>query len=293
MRRRKMYGLYLVLVPMRSRLPVLNLATGDLCCVTNVKHQQSLEPAGLKFCHAFGYLILLLKRELTINAWRLLDCEAVEIELARLHKELPALVLAAIDRQSPLRLSRILKILLREEISIKNLRAILERVVSYDYIVTDVIKPEVDRYIILDDRLTLYSPLDPKLLNGADLRAQHVREGLKENIRCKFIANKKRPVLYTLDPVFERGALDHLAGKSGLHSDQIGNIRNALRSKVRSAPSSVNPMAILTHSPLRLFVRRLIEDEFPNIPVLAYEELSPDMQQSPEIKPLSSLGSVG
>lgn len=111
-----------------SPFPVLNPATDGLCCVTNVKHEQSLEQAGLKFYQALGYLILHLKRELTRNAWRVLDCESVEIELARLHKELPALVLAALDRQSPLMLTRILRILLREEISIKNLRTILERI---------------------------------------------------------------------------------------------------------------------------------------------------------------------
>jgi flagellar biosynthesis component FlhA len=267
--------------------PVLNPVNNSVCCVIDQQHEQTVKEAGLWTWDALGYLVLLLQGEIMRNAWRMLDSEAVESALAQLHDNFPDLVETAIEKQSTSMLTRILKVLLQEEITIKNLRAILGRIVSYDHIVT-----EVDRYIVFDDRLALDKRLDPTLLDGAELRAQHVREGLKKYISHKFVRGGNTLVVYELDPGFESLALDYLAGKSGMASNEISKIRSDLRNELRGEPPSATPPAILTYSLLRLFVRRLVEDEFPTVPVLAYEELSPDLNVQ-RIGRLGQMAGVG
>jgi flagellar biosynthesis component FlhA len=257
--------------------PALNPADNSTCCAIDQIYSQNAKKAGLWIWGAIDYVVLVAKREVTRNAWRILDCEALEFELADLQERYPELVRAVMEKQPHSMLTRICRILLREEISIRNLRAIISRTLNFDYVST-----KVDQSITLDDRLTLDERADPDSLDGAELRAQHVRNGLKNFISYKYSRGKNTLAAYQIDdPDFVIWALNHLVQKNQSVSPQARKFRTFLRAKLQGEPPSVSPPAILTYASLRLFVWRLIEDEFPAIPVLAYEELTPDLRVQP------------
>jgi type III secretory pathway component EscV len=229
-----------------------------------------------------GYIILALSKELRQNAWRLLDREAVEYELAQLHQAFPELTLAVMESVSCEHVARVLVELLRDEISIRDLRAILERVLTYDYIVTDPSK-----YIAFDDRIAIHDRLHRDRQNAVENYVQYVRAGLKRPISHKYTRGRNTLVTYLLDPKIEERVIDELAFRSGdasskpLNAEDIKEILAAVRSEFGSLAASGVPPVILTTSAIRSFMRKLIAQEFPALAVLAYEELSPDMNIQP------------
>jgi type III secretion protein V len=259
-----------------SASPVVNPANNNECAAIDGQHEEKVKAAGLWTWDPLGYIVLVLASELRRNAGRLLDCESVEFELGQLYQAFPDLVLVTLEKLWPASLTRILRVLLNEGISIRDLRAILGRLLSYDYLVTDPSK-----YIVFDDRLALHERLNPAMLDDAELRAQHVRQGLKQYISHKLTRGTNTLVVYLLHPEIESRALDHLAGKRRLTSKEMEQIRRAVRSEVQPVLAGANPPSVLTFSSVRLFIRRLLEDEFPRFPVLAYEELSPDLNIQP------------
>ena len=250
------------------------------CSIIDARHQQAVETAGAKTWDPIGYLILCLARELRQNAWRLLDIEIVENELARLHQAYPELAVTTVETISPELLTRLLRELLSEQISIRDLRSILDRALTFDYVVTDPTK-----YVLLDDRLGLHERLSLGDRCSAENYAQHVRAGLKRYITDAYTYRRGQSnvLAYLLDPEIEERVLDHLAFEAGtaeksrLTPDEIEELLEAVRSEVSSYPQSATMLpVILTISAIRRFVREMVATEFPTLAVLAYDELSPD-----------------
>jgi type III secretory pathway component EscV len=72
--------------------------------------------------------------------------------------------------------------------------------------------------------------------------------------------------------------LDHVAAflevpnASPLDLEELDRIRATIRARVERGASSLG-VAILTSSSVRFFVRELIADELPEVPVFSYEEV--------------------
>ena len=259
-----------------------NPANDNECSVIDEKNKKTAEDSGLYVWDQIGYVILSLAKELRRNAWRLLHVEAVEYDLARLHLVFPELVLATLEKISLTHLTRILRELLREEVSIRDLRAILERILTYDYVVTDP-----TRYIVFDDRLAFSEQPQAGWRDEARYYAQHVRAGLKRYLTHKLTRGQNTLFVYLLDPNIERQILGHLTVERGnkdgsaLTTAQLEEILVAIRSEVRSMPAtSVSPV-VLTNSEIRAFVRQMVAPEFPNLFVVSFDELSPDSNIQP------------
>jgi type III secretion protein V len=209
----------------------------------------------------------------------MLHLEMVEYDLARLHGVFPDLVIATMSKITLPQLTRILRDLLSEELSIRDLRSILERVLSYDYVVT-----EPGKYIVFDDRLPL-SEQPPEWPEGS--LSQHVRNGLKRYITHKFTRGQSTLIVYLLDPEIEKQILAHVSYERGskrgraLTPEMLDNIRAAVRAEIRSTRVTSIPPVILTISEIRSCMRQLIASEFPNLFVVSYEELSTDSNIQP------------
>jgi FHIPEP family len=89
-----------------------------------------------------------IRAEVLRSASRLLSVEEVEYELYELQKAFPELVEAALMLISLGDLTRVLRGLLAERVSVHDLRALLERLVQYGMVPADP-----TRYVVLDQRI--------------------------------------------------------------------------------------------------------------------------------------------
>jgi type III secretion protein V len=156
----------------------------------------------------------------------------------------------------------VLKRLVRERISVKDMKSILETVAHYASVEND-----------------------PGML------AEYARASLSRYIVYKYaIQDKHRHALpellpvYLLDPHFEMMVQDSIQ-RSTVES-YLALDPEISTQFLESCKSIMNPDAnpnpiILTHREIRYFIWKLLETDFPNLTVLSYQELPPHLQIHP------------
>ncbi|MEO5995660.1 MAG: FHIPEP family type III secretion protein, partial [Chitinophagaceae bacterium] len=108
-----------------------NPATQQPGSIAPIHDTEQLEGAGLTTWNIFGYLILCIAAELRKNSWCLTDQQMVQKSLEQLEMVFPALV-SSVKAAYPLeQITRLLRALISEELSLRNLRLILERLLDY------------------------------------------------------------------------------------------------------------------------------------------------------------------
>jgi flagellar biosynthesis component FlhA len=233
-----------------------------------------LQPWGYVTWTIWSYLARCISWQVQREAWRLINRSVVEDELNRLAQDERLVVLAALREVRPERIVRVLRALLREGVSVLDLPAILERLALFDRVVVDTVNR-----IVLDDRLAVH----PKLAVGpspalADL-VQYVRQGLKRTIVARQQRGHETVASFTLGASLESRLLDHLAasqaiaGATGLDATELEQITTAIRRRLERLMRGRWSPSLVTISSIRALVRELIEDEFPDVAVLAYDEI--------------------
>ncbi|MBI2841467.1 MAG: type III secretion system export apparatus subunit SctV [Acidobacteria bacterium] len=155
------------------------------------------------------------------------------------------------------RLTDILRRLMREEISIKNMKAILEALADW-------------------------APYE----NDAVYLTEYVRMNLKRYIAFKFSSGQQTLPVYLLDPAIEQpiqAGIRQSASGSNLSLDpQISQkIMQAFRNSFSQLDlTSVRPI-VLAQMEVRYFTKRLISFEYPTVVVLSFQELPADMRIQP------------
>ena len=254
----------------------LNPANGNECSVVSSADFGKVSNDKLWIWTPFEFIVLSASAELRRNAWRLLHLEAVEHELAMLHAAFPDLVMATLTNTSLPLVTQIARALIREEVSIRDLRAILERILSYDYTVADA-----REFIIFDDRLTFSIEPPPKEDHHPQHYAQYVRLGLKQYLTHKLSRGQNTLHVFMLTQELEKQLIDHMAAEQGrpgtarLTTDDHEAILTAARSEFDNTTQAGAPI-ILTISEIRSLIRELLAPEFPAVSVVAYDELRPD-----------------
>ncbi len=238
------------------------------------KHKRFLEDRGFKPRGPIEFLMICISREVRRQAWCFMTKATVETELALLEERYPDLAMAAVSEITPGRLARVLRNLLREEISIRDLVCILERLLTFDCVTADTLK-----HIIYDYRLPIHPKLESHSGNDEANLTQYVRSGLKRANAFKNLRGSHTIDVYLLHPEIESSLLDHLAAlnettdAAALSAEQLDRIQAAIRKEAeRTALGSWTP-AILTSTNIRSFVRSLVADEFPEMSVVSYDEL--------------------
>ncbi|MEM9595537.1 MAG: type III secretion system export apparatus subunit SctV [Acidobacteriota bacterium] len=168
-----------------------------------------------------------------------------------------ALVESVVPKQlSVQRLTDVLRRLLREGLSIKNMQLILET-------------------------LAQWAPFesDPVYLT------EHVRKGLKHYIAFQHTGGQSTLAVHLLDPRIEeliyRG-IETTASGSTLSLDPATSraVLDAFRGALGHLPAGVKPV-VLTQSEVRYFVKRLLDFELPGVTVLSFQELPSELQIQP------------
>jgi type III secretion protein V len=155
------------------------------------------------------------------------------------------------------RLTDILRRLMQEEISIKNLKAILEALAEWAPYETDPV------YL-----------------------TEYVRMNLKRYIAHKFSGGEPVLSVYLLDPGLEQALQAGIRqGASGSKLSLDPEVSQAILESFRQAFSRLDmdttrPI-VLAQMEVRYFTYRLLAFEFPRVVVLSFQELPPDVRVQP------------
>ncbi len=245
--------------------------------LVDMKFQSEVRAAGFYSWDQMGYMILAFGADLREHSECFLDCQVVKKQLDQLDRYFPALVQACETRITVEELTRVLRLLVREEISIRNLKLILELLVSSDYIVSDPSK-----LIIFDDRIPLSQEPEEGWRAQVEDLASFVRSGMKRYISYKYWRGQAL-VVFILDYEIERMMAEHQVRVSArdeiLGEADLDNLLTAVRTEVNEISPPLPP--ILTTTNVRPILRELLAPNFPRLPVIAYNEISPEVNIQP------------
>lgn len=170
--------------------------------------------------------------------------EAQEL-IDALEPQAPALVKEALLKVPLALLAEVLRKLLEEEVSIRDLRAILEALVS------------------------------PSAAGDATALAERCRQRLHRYLSHKYAAGGSL-FAYLVDPAIEE-TLRQAGPQAAVEPDQVARILSGVR-KVASAGGRT---VLLASPDVRRLLRRLCESAFPEVAVLTFGELDSDLQIRP------------
>jgi type III secretion protein V len=222
-----------------------------------VKYQEILQKARIKFWKPLDVVILHLSYFYKHYASEFLGIQEVRGILEFIEKSYPDLV-KEVTRLVPLqKLTDIFRRLVQEQISIKDLRTILEALSEWAQTEKDVV-----------------------------LLTEYVRSSLKRYISYKYSLGQSVLSVYLLDPEIEdlvRGAIKQTSAGSylALDPDSVQLILHAIRSTIVPTPIGGQPPVLLTAIDVRRFVRKLIESEFPDLAVISYQEVVQEIRIQP------------
>lgn len=221
------------------------------------KNQEILEKARIKFWKPLDVVILHLSYFYKQYANEFLGIQEVRGIIEFVEKSYPDLI-KEVTRLVPLqKLTDIFRRLVQEQISIKDLRTILEALSEWAQTEKDVV-----------------------------LLTEYVRSSLKRYISYKYSLGQSILSVYLLDPEIEdmiRGAIKQTSAGSylALDPDSVQMILQALRSAIIPTPAGGQPPVLLTAIDVRRFVRKLIETEFVDLPVISYQEVVQEIRIQP------------
>ncbi|MGE5196771.1 MAG: type III secretion system export apparatus subunit SctV [Anaerolineae bacterium] len=221
------------------------------------KYQEILEKADIKFWKPLDVMILHLSYFYRQYASEFIGIQEVRGILEFVEKSFPDLV-KEVTRLVPLqKLTEIFKRLVQEQISIKDLRTILESLSEWAQTEKDTV-----------------------------LLTEYVRSSLKRYISYKYSQGQSILSVYLLDPEIEdmvRGAIKQTSAGSylALDPDSVQMILHAMRTIIVPTPVGGQPPVLLTAIDVRRFVRKLIEGEFPEMAVVSYQEIVPEIRIQP------------
>jgi type III secretion protein V len=237
----------------------INPATRQPAAWVPEQHKDTLEAAGLTTWDVPGYIILHLAAILRRNARDFVGVQEVQTMLDQLEKAFPAIVKEVVPKVvNVLKLTDILQRLVEEEISIRDLRGILQSLAEYGQI-------EADNVML----------------------TEHVRSAMKRYISHKYARGTGTLVVYLLDPQIEeaiRGSIKRTSAGThlALEPELAQEIVQAVKSECGHLPPSAQRPVILTAMDIRRYVRKLLEYEFnPPFSVLSFQELAPDLNIQP------------
>lgn len=220
-------------------------------------YKEILDRAGIKYWKPLEVLMLHLSFFFRQNAGEFVGIQEMRSMIEFMEKSFPDLV-KEVTRLIPLqKLTDIFKRLVQEQISIKDLKTIMESLSEWAQTEKDTI-----------------------------LLTEYIRASLKRYISYKFSQGQSVLAVYLLDPEIEdmvRGAIKQTTAGSylALDPDSINLILKSMRTTIAMTTPSGQPPVLLTAIDVRRYVRKLIETEFPEISVISYQEVIPEIRIQP------------
>ena len=224
------------------------------------------------------YMAVVIREELRKLAGAFLVAGTVEYELNQLREENLALVDIVLERFDLNSIVRFLRYLADEGISCRNLRGILEALLA----TSSVSGIDFEKFIVFDPYALSVTPVLRTRENESDnvrTYGEAIRSRLKQYISYKYTRGQSTLIVYLLDPKME--SLMKESNERFLTEAEREDVLNALEQEVGDLPASAQNPVILTSIETRRAFRDFIAIEFPNMSVLSYQELSPDLNIQP------------
>ena len=153
---------------------------------------------------------------------------------------------------------------------------------------TEIFRRLVQEQISIKDLRTIFEALSEWAQTEKDtvLLTEYVRASLKRYISYKYSQGQSTLSVYLLDPEIEemiRGAIKQTSAGSylALDPDSVNLILKSMRNTISPTPPGGQPPVLLTAIDVRRFVRKLIETEFPDMSVVSYQEVIPEIRIQP------------
>jgi hypothetical protein len=256
----------------RGRL-ALHPVTTSFYPVADDSEKNSLERRGYVTWGPVDYVILTAFADLSRRAGRLLGMEEVEYALARLEAaETPSpgfyqpLVRAALARHSLGDLTRVLRALVDERLSFRDLPGILERLVQFE-----TVRADPNELVVFDERLPIAEDAPPDAERNWQSQYAYLRRQLSLYLTHTYSWSEGEVCVYRLDPALE-GEVSR--ANAVLDEAAVERLRDAVWAQVRrTAPTPVGQV-VFTSQGARAGIRELLAPEFPDLPVVADSELT-------------------
>ena len=209
------------------------------------RYREQAEMEGIVVVDGASVIATHLSETLKSKAGDLLGRDDVQTLLDRLKATHPKLVSEAIsDASSLTRLRRVLINLLRESISIRDLRKVVETMV--DHADTDI------------DTGSL---------------TEKVREGLGRTLIADYLGAENNLGVASLSPAAEDLVARALPGGDGLGAEDIRALISAISEGANVTSMKGFQPALICSQRIRPLVRRIVERSLPHLRVFSYEEL--------------------
>jgi type III secretion protein V len=216
-----------------------------------------LDRAAIPFMEPTRILIYHLSFLLKRHAAEFIGLQETKYLMDRMEERYPELVRES-QRVLPVqKIAEVFQRLVQEEISIRNLRTILQALIEWGQKEKDVI-----------------------------LLTEYVRMSLGRYISYKYSAGRNILGVYLFDPDVEetvRKAIRQTTGGSYLALDPRAarDLVAAIRKEVGDLAGTAQKPVILTAMDVRRYVKKLIELEIPDLPVLSHQELDREITIQP------------
>jgi type III secretion protein V len=231
-----------------------NPATGKPACWIARAERAKAEAAGFQVWDTNEVLTLHLASFLRRHAHEFIGLQEVQWTLTAIKKHYPALVDEVIPKPVSLQqLTEILKLLAEDEVSVRDMKGILQCLGEHSQTARET-SELVERVRIALRRKICFALTDGKPL----LFVCQLDEGLRELFQNSIRQNANGSYL-AMDP------------------ENIDLIVKAAQKEFGSLPFTAQRPAIVTGKDIRRFVKRVLARDFPDLQVLSYEELSPEM----------------
>lgn len=259
-----------------STINPVNLSDASIVNANEAKRCE--EELGLTTWTFAGHLILHTSSELRGNAAAFCTTDIVTFMLERLQNAFPDLIHAVRDRFDTITVTQALRALLSEEISIRNLRGLLEAMLEIQG-TTTVSQRE---HIVFGPQVGSLLPVangDGESDRNAEAIGEMMRAAQRAYISHKYTRGQNTLMVYLVDPEFEVFLDPATTSVASEHTEEA--VLSAFRETVQESDASVVQPVVLTTTEVRKHLRLLIEHEYPRLAVLSYSELQPTMNIQP------------
>ena len=235
-----------------------NPATGRPAAWISRDQAERAKAVGYQVWDTQDVLLLHLAHFLKKNAKEFIGIQEVQRMVAAVKQYYPTLVEETVPKPVSLQtLTEILRRLVDEQVSIRDLKTILQT-------------------------LCEWSRTEHEALN----LTEHVRAGLKAKICYQISQGRPLLFIYRLDPEFEemfRNSIRQSASGAYLAMDPAMSrqVMEAARAQIGDLPPGAQTPVIVTDGEIRRFVKRLLDYSIPDVTVLSYDQLTPQINLQP------------
>lgn len=223
----------------------------------SLDQENELSEASIEFMKPSQILIYHLAFVLKRYAGEFVGIQECRHLVEQMEKTFPELV-KEVQRIVPVqKMTEVFSRLVAEDISIRNLRLVMQSLVEWGQ-----------------------SEKDPILL------AEYVRSSLKRYISFKYSSGLNVISAYILDPEVEdivrKGIRQTSSGSYlALEPESTESLMNSIREVIGDYSKHLGNPVVLAPMDIRRYVRRLIEGEYYDVPVLSYQELTEEITVQP------------